>query len=98
MKAFSAVLTFAVIIMAVTAVEFPAGIHVSNSGEMRLGDCDFQFKFAEESWRSWKLNSHWQSMKREKSAEKLVFSGKLAGGTVSETILQTGKNRYEILG
>lgn len=37
-------------------------------------------------------------MKREKSAEKLVFSGKLAGGTVSETILQTGKNRYEILG
>ena len=97
MKFFGAVLTFAVIIT-VTAVEFPAGIHVSNFGEMRLGECEFQFKFAEESWRSWKLNAHWQSMKREKSAGKLVFSGSLAGGTVSETILQTGKNRYEILG
>ena len=64
MKFFGAVLTFAVIIT-VTAVEFPAGIHVSNFGEMRLGECEFQFKFAEESWRSWNLNAHWQSMKRE---------------------------------
>ena len=38
MKFFGAVLTFAVIIT-VTAVEFPAGIHISNFGEMRLGEC-----------------------------------------------------------
>ena len=97
MKSFSAVLTFAVVAVA-AAVEFPAGIRINDRGEIRLGDCDFQFKFAEESWRSWKLSSHWQKMKREESGGKLVISGELAGGTISKTVRQTGKNSYEILG